>query len=495
MLLKGVSPDGDTFLFGIRSITGAPTSVNNLTDATAVGKAVVTASNAAAARAAIGITDSTVATTVKTEAYTANVGDLVVCNASAGGFTVYLPGSPANGSRITIKKIDSTSNTITVQRSGSDVFNVAGGGSTIQVYLPSQTVTVQYHSGIWYVINNSYGQPALDAFYTPLNVSQLKNRNGDTFVDVSQTDSTNHTFLTVTTNPNSSSRVDVGTDTRSSAQNVDLRFTPKGAGQVQIAGTLPTIKSFGASTNADLTFRAQGAGQFNFFADSQPNYLIFRGADNDSPPSILSYGTQSNVSINLVPKGSGKVLLNWNEAVDTSSSQTISGKTFTSPVLSGTTTVYAASPNNPVLKAGSDVSDSTLYIQSKGSGAVVIQPGEKSNCIAFYGANSGSEPYLQASGPDQTLGINVVTKNSAPLKVNGNAVVCETTAATLTNKTMTAQKISGGSGTATISAGTGSPENSVTATVGSIYLRTDGGAGTTLYVKESGSGTTGWVAK
>jgi hypothetical protein len=43
--------------------------------------------------------------------------------------------------------------------------------------------------------------------------------------------------------------------------------------------------------------------------------------------------------------------------------------------------------------------------------------------------------------------------------------------------------------------GSGSPESVVTAPVGSIYTRTDGGAGTTLYVKESGTGSTGWVAK
>lgn len=42
--------------------------------------------------------------------------------------------------------------------------------------------------------------------------------------------------------------------------------------------------------------------------------------------------------------------------------------------------------------------------------------------------------------------------------------------------------------------GTGTPEGSVTAPVGSIYLRTDGGTGTTFYVKESGTGNTGWVA-
>lgn len=43
--------------------------------------------------------------------------------------------------------------------------------------------------------------------------------------------------------------------------------------------------------------------------------------------------------------------------------------------------------------------------------------------------------------------------------------------------------------------GAGSPETVVTAPVGSLYTRTDGGAGTTLYVKESGTGNTGWIAK
>lgn len=46
-----------------------------------------------------------------------------------------------------------------------------------------------------------------------------------------------------------------------------------------------------------------------------------------------------------------------------------------------------------------------------------------------------------------------------------------------------------------IRSGAGSPESAVTGNVCDIYLRTDGGAATTLYVKESGSGNTGWVGK
>lgn len=43
--------------------------------------------------------------------------------------------------------------------------------------------------------------------------------------------------------------------------------------------------------------------------------------------------------------------------------------------------------------------------------------------------------------------------------------------------------------------GKGSPEGVITGIVGSLYTRTDGGAGTTLYVKESGTAKVGWVAK
>ena len=43
--------------------------------------------------------------------------------------------------------------------------------------------------------------------------------------------------------------------------------------------------------------------------------------------------------------------------------------------------------------------------------------------------------------------------------------------------------------------GTGTPEGVVTASAGSLYTNWSGGAGTTLYVKESGTGNTGWVGK
>jgi hypothetical protein len=51
------------------------------------------------------------------------------------------------------------------------------------------------------------------------------------------------------------------------------------------------------------------------------------------------------------------------------------------------------------------------------------------------------------------------------------------------------------SSTKGLSFGAGSPEGSVTAEQGSLYVNTSGGTGTTFYVKETGAGNTGWVAK
>jgi hypothetical protein len=48
---------------------------------------------------------------------------------------------------------------------------------------------------------------------------------------------------------------------------------------------------------------------------------------------------------------------------------------------------------------------------------------------------------------------------------------------------------------ASILAGSGSPEGVVTAPAGSLYLCTDGGVGGSIFVKESGTGNTGWTAK
>jgi hypothetical protein len=104
---------------------------------------------------------------------------------------------------------------------------------------------------------------------------------------------------------------------------------------------------------------------------------------------------------------------------------------------------------------------------------------------------------------DQTAGADRLTIDTA-----GAVAVPGTFAATgaITGASYTGGAIGGTTGVfsstvrvqggAFLRSGTGAPNGAVTGSVGDLWLRTDGGALTTLYVKESGANTnTGWVAK
>ncbi len=109
-------------------------------------------------------------TAVKTAAYTAAAGDMIPVDATSGAFTVTLPTSPADKSRITIKKIDSSANSVTLATGGSDVFNKTGGPATLTMSLQNTSVTLQYasSSAIWYAVVNDTPKSSLDSVYAPL---------------------------------------------------------------------------------------------------------------------------------------------------------------------------------------------------------------------------------------------------------------------------------------------------------------------------------------
>lgn len=63
------------------------------------------------------------------------------------------------------------------------------------------------------------------------------------------------------------------------------------------------------------------------------------------------------------------------------------------------------------------------------------------------------------------------------------------------NVTMGTNSLLFGTGLVKVLSGAGSPEGAVTASPGSIYMNTSGGGSTSLYIKETGVGNTGWVGK
>lgn len=96
-----------------------------------------------------------------------------------------------------------------------------------------------------------------------------------------------------------------------------------------------------------------------------------------------------------------------------------------------------------------------------------------------------------AAGNNTVSGVRVRSPAANPLQITApNSRISDVTVDTATP---TIHLLT--SDTVKVLWGTGTPEGVVAAGVGSLFLRTDGGAGTTLYIKETGTGTTGWVAK
>lgn len=118
--------------------------------------------------------------------------------------------------------------------------------------------------------------------------------------------------------------------------------------------------------------------------------------------------------------------------------------------------IGAVISNNFAIDTGTGVDAYKIY--SAGAGAIV-------NCVFEGNAQTGFTNHLTTSGT-VTFARSI---NPAGFAMNKANVIWLT--------------------------GTGTPEAVVTADVGSLFTRTNGGAGTTLYVKESGTGNTGWAAK
>lgn len=101
--------------------------------------------------------------------------------------------------------------------------------------------------------------------------------------------------------------------------------------------------------------------------------------------------------------------------------------------------------------------------------------------------NTSDGLHIEATGSDTRLDLNRFNGNASALADNGTG-----TRVGLLNDGLAAPYLNS---SVLYLAGTGSPEGVYAAPVGSQFIRTDGGAGTSFYVKESGTGNTGWVAK
>jgi lysophospholipase L1-like esterase len=111
-------------------------------------------------------------TSVKTTTYIAASGDLIPVDAISGAVSITLPTTPADQSRVVIKKIDSSTNIVTITAGGSDVFNKTGGSTSVTLSILNQAICLQYKtsSAIWYVVGDTFPLSQIDLRY-PLNTA------------------------------------------------------------------------------------------------------------------------------------------------------------------------------------------------------------------------------------------------------------------------------------------------------------------------------------
>lgn len=126
-----------------------------------------------------------------------------------------------------------------------------------------------------------------------------------------------------------------------------------------------------------------------------------------------------------------------------------------------------------------DTANASTQFNHRGTGALYFNCAE-AGAIQFGTSNTtrwgmnddgGFYPAANLSGPIGATSLRITTLFTQQIDIGNSSTGCK------------------------VITGAGTPEGNVTATVGSLYLNTSGGTSTTLYVKTSGIGNTGWTAK
>lgn len=216
------------------------------------------------------------------------------------------------------------------------------------------------------------------------------------------------------------------------------------------------VQGKGSTGGVQLGSTTNGTGLKVNAAVSSVNYVSISGNATTVAPTISALGTDTNVSLNLIPKGTGTVQANGVDVVTTSGTQTLTNKTLTNPAMN--------------------------QIYNTSGGRVVTFGGPASPSNYFQLAYNGIHPALSSLGTDTNINLYLYSKGTGTVQANGVDVVTTSGTQTLTNKTLTSPKI----GTSILDTN-GNTIMSLTPTASAVvYLdvknQSGGGAGTGPYL-------------
>lgn len=187
-----------------------------------------------------------------------------------------------------------------------------------------------------------------------------------------------------------------------------------------ISGTQTlTNKTLTAPKFADGGFIADANGNEIIVLDtvtSAVNEITVANAATGAGPSISVTGSDTNIDLLLVPKGTGVTKSGGVEVVTLTGTQALSNKTLTAPRFADLGFIADANGNE-------------LIVMDTVSGSV--------NEIRIANAATGTNPVIAAQGGDTDVGMNLVTKGAGTVQVNGSEIGSTTTENPQTGTTYT----------------------------------------------------------
>jgi hypothetical protein len=238
-------------------------------------------------------------------------------------------------------------------------------------------------------------------------------------------------------------------------------------------------------SGTDLAFDSQNDAGVSYGRPAM--FSLFNGGLSCVGPiastaGILGSGYSFATGTKLASAADGVIQLTNNASSDFSMLQ-FGGTTVAFPAFkrSGTTLTLKLADDTQggkliadQLWAITNIQLGAIYLDSPADGQLRLRNSAGTDfSLLQFGGTTAAFPALQRSGP--------------------NLVAITADASALSEMRMGALNLGGGG--VTIRFGAGTPEGVLAAPVGSLFLRTDGAAGTTIYAKETGAATTaGWKA-
>jgi hypothetical protein len=237
-------------------------------------------------------------------------------------------------------------------------------------------------------------------------------------------------------------------------------------------GGAPYIFANGSDTNINLNLYSKGTGTVNL--RSSPNGLILSGSApasavnyfsmtssaTGSSPAFSSTGSDTNIDLLLVAKGTGVVKADGVEVATISGTQTLTSKTLTTPKIDtiydtggapvaqvgGTASAVnyvwlrnGIATNSVQVRASGSDTNIDLNLNSQGTGAVVMMDSLSNNIARFVpvtspvnwwsisNSSTGNAVVASATGSDTNVSMNLTTKGTGTVQANGKPIITSVT--------------------------------------------------------------------